>query len=118
VGRTLPARPPDPRADPARALSPAFTFKAEGDTTLVTWSMAGKNNLVGKMFCLVVNMDKTIGGVFERGFAHLDAVASAATKNDRLRPSRQVALPMGGVQCKPPHPALRAPLSRGDSSQR
>lgn len=53
-----------------------FTFKAQGDKTLVTWSMAGENNFIGKVFCLVMNMDKTVGGDFEKGLANLDTLVA------------------------------------------
>lgn len=58
-----------------------FTFKPEGDQTVVTWSMAGKNNFIAKAFCLFMNMDKMIGGQFENGLANLKSVAEAAAKN-------------------------------------
>jgi uncharacterized protein YndB with AHSA1/START domain len=57
-----------------------FQFKPEGDQTAVTWTMSGKNNLIGKAFCLVMNMDKTVGGDFERGLAQMKAAAEAAAK--------------------------------------
>jgi hypothetical protein len=57
-----------------------FTFKADGDSTLVAWSMSGKNNFIGKVFCLVMNMDKTVGGDFEKGLANLNTQASAAAR--------------------------------------
>jgi uncharacterized protein YndB with AHSA1/START domain len=44
-----------------------FTFKPEGDQTKVTWTMSGKNDFLGKAFCLFMNMDKMIGGDFEKG---------------------------------------------------
>jgi uncharacterized protein YndB with AHSA1/START domain len=52
-----------------------FTFKPEGEGTSVTWSMTGKNNFVGKAFCLFMNMDTMIGTSFEQGLASLKAVA-------------------------------------------
>ncbi len=52
----------------------AFTFKPDGDQTTVTWNMTGKNNFVGKAFCLFMNMDKMIGGQFEEGLANLKSV--------------------------------------------
>ncbi|MDL1871773.1 polyketide cyclase [Deltaproteobacteria bacterium PRO3] len=54
-----------------------FTFKPEGDKTLVTWSMFGKNNFMAKAMGLFMNMDKMIGGQFEKGLADLKAVAEA-----------------------------------------
>ena len=58
-----------------------FTFKAEGDRTAVTWSMFGHNNFIGKAVCLVMNMDKTLGGEFDKGLAAMKSVAETAAKN-------------------------------------
>lgn len=57
-----------------------LTFQAEGARTLVTWSMSGENNFVGKLFCLFINMDKTVGGDFEKGLANLNALVGSADK--------------------------------------
>jgi uncharacterized protein YndB with AHSA1/START domain len=51
-----------------------FTFKPEGDQTTVKWSMAGKNNFIGKCISVVMNCDKMVGGQFEQGFANLKAI--------------------------------------------
>lgn len=51
-----------------------FTFRPEGDKTLVTWSMSGKNNFMAKAVGLVMNMDKMIGGMFEKGLADMKAI--------------------------------------------
>ena len=58
-----------------------FTFKPEGDQTAVTWSMVGQNNFIGKAMCLVVNMDRMIGGQFEKGLAQMKAAAETAAKS-------------------------------------
>ena len=57
-----------------------FTFKPLGDATEVTWNMTGANDFMGKAFCLVMNMDKMVGGDFEKGLANMKAVAEAAQK--------------------------------------
>lgn len=57
-----------------------FTFKPQGDQTAVTWTMSGDNNFIGKAFSLFMNMDKMIGGDFEKGLAQMKAVAEAAPK--------------------------------------
>jgi uncharacterized protein YndB with AHSA1/START domain len=57
-----------------------FTFKPEGDRTAVTWAMTGTNNFIGKAMCLVVNMDRMIGGQFEKGLSDMKTVAEAAAK--------------------------------------
>jgi len=51
-----------------------FTFRPKGDKTLVTWSMSGKNNFMAKAVGLVMNMDKMIGGMFEKGLADMKAI--------------------------------------------
>jgi hypothetical protein len=58
-----------------------FTFKPESDQTAVTWSMTGKNNFIAKAVHLFVNMDKMVGGQFEKGLAQMKSVAEAASKN-------------------------------------
>jgi len=66
---------------PFRATNTAeFTFKPEGDQTIVTWSMAGKNNFMAKAFGLFMNMDKMIGGDFEKALANLKSATEAAPK--------------------------------------
>jgi hypothetical protein len=57
-----------------------FTFKPEGEKTTVTWTMDGKNNFIGKAFCLFMNMDTMIGSSFEKGLADLKAIAEAVEK--------------------------------------
>jgi hypothetical protein len=52
-----------------------FTFKPEGAQTVVTWAMAGSNNLTGKIFGLIMNCDTMVGGQFEQGLAKLKTVA-------------------------------------------
>jgi uncharacterized protein YndB with AHSA1/START domain len=54
-----------------------FTFVPTDGGTLVTWSMWGKNNLMGKMFGLIVDCDKMCGTQFEQGLENLrDVVGS------------------------------------------
>jgi hypothetical protein len=64
---------------PFASISTAeFTFRPEGDHTVVTWSMEGRNNFMAKAIHLVMNMDRMIGGQFEKGLAEMKAVAEAA----------------------------------------
>ncbi|HEV8722244.1 MAG TPA: SRPBCC family protein [Candidatus Binatia bacterium] len=66
---------------PFRATNTAeFTFKPEGNQTVVTWSMTGENNFMAKAFHLFMNMDKMVGGQFEKGLASMKSVAEAAPK--------------------------------------
>jgi hypothetical protein len=57
-----------------------FTFKPEGDKTTVSWSMSGDKNFMSKAFCLFMNMDKMVGGDFEKGLASLKSVVQVAAK--------------------------------------
>jgi hypothetical protein len=51
-----------------------FSFKEEGEQTIVTWSMSGKNNFVGKAMNMIMNCDKMVGGQFEKGLSNLKAI--------------------------------------------
>ena len=54
-----------------------FTFKPEGDKTVVTWAMYGKNNFMGKVTSMFFDCDKMCGPQCEKGLADLGAVAAA-----------------------------------------
>ena len=53
-----------------------FTFRPEGDRTVVTWSMFGEKNLLAKTFGIFMNMDKLIGDQFEKGLAQLGSATA------------------------------------------
>ena len=57
-----------------------FMFKSDGANTNVTWAMTGKNNFMMKAFSLVMNMDKLVGGDFEKGLSQLKSVVESAPK--------------------------------------
>jgi hypothetical protein len=68
---------------PCAALATTtFAIKPDGSGSVaVRWAMEGDNNLVAKLFGLLVNRDTMIGGDFEKGLASLKQVAEAeATK--------------------------------------
>ena len=52
-----------------------FTFKLERDQTAVTWAMTGKRKFMEKAVCLFMNMDKMVGGDFEKGLAKMKNIA-------------------------------------------
>jgi uncharacterized protein YndB with AHSA1/START domain len=54
-----------------------YTFKPEGKQTVVTWSMFGEKDFFSKVFCLFIDMDKVVGGDFEKGLAQMKAVTEA-----------------------------------------
>jgi uncharacterized protein YndB with AHSA1/START domain len=60
----------------ASVADTTFTFAPSGGGTKVTWAMGGKNDFMGKVMCVFMDMDKMIGKDFEKGLAQL-AAASA-----------------------------------------
>ena len=57
-----------------------FTFTPQGNQTVVTWRMNGDKNFIAKAFHLFVNIDKMVGGDFEKGLQQMKSVAEAAPK--------------------------------------
>jgi Polyketide cyclase / dehydrase and lipid transport len=53
-----------------------FRLKPEDGKTTVTWSMSGTKNFVAKGFSLLMNMDKMVGGQFEKGLQQLARAAN------------------------------------------
>ncbi len=50
-----------------------FTFKPDNaGGTLVTWTNSGYNDFIGRAVCLFMDMDKMMGGMFEKGFANMN----------------------------------------------
>jgi len=61
----------------ASTATAEFTFKPQGDQTVVTWSMTGGRNFMAKAVHLILNIDRLIGEQFEKGLAQMKAVAEA-----------------------------------------
>src|SRR5262249_51462751 len=60
-----------------------FTFAPAGGGTpgtRVTWAMDGENNFMAKAASMFMDMDKMIGGDFERGLSGLKTAAESAPK--------------------------------------
>ena len=57
-----------------------FTFKPEGDKTVVTWAMYGKNNYMGKLVSVFMDCEKMCGPPFEEGLAKLKALTEGSAK--------------------------------------
>jgi hypothetical protein len=55
-----------------------FTFAQTATGTKVTWAMDGTNNFMAKAFHMVMNMDKLVGGDFEKGLAAMKTNAERA----------------------------------------
>jgi polyketide cyclase/dehydrase/lipid transport protein len=66
---------------PFKATNTAeFAFRPEDDRTVITWSLAGRHNFLGKAVGLVMNMDRMIGGNFEKGLADLKRIAEGGSR--------------------------------------
>lgn len=57
-----------------------FAFKPEGEKTSVTWTMYGEQKFIGKLICMFMDMDKMVGGDFEKGLANLKGIVEADPK--------------------------------------
>lgn len=68
-----------------------FTFVPAGAGTKVTWAMDGRKNFMAKAFHMVMDMDKMVGGDFERGLIAMKAAAEAAAKANANAPTANVA---------------------------
>jgi len=55
-----------------------FRFEPSGAGVLVTWTMSGENNFIGKAVSLVMDCEKMIGPQFEKGLANLKQVSEAS----------------------------------------
>ncbi len=58
-----------------------FSFKPDGERTLVTWSMTGDKNFIAKAIHLAMSMDRMIGDQFDKGLAAMKTVAEAAPRS-------------------------------------
>jgi carbon monoxide dehydrogenase subunit G len=58
-----------------------FTLTPAGATTKVTWSMEGERNFGQKAAALFIDLEKLVGGDFERGLAAMKTVSEAAAKS-------------------------------------
>jgi hypothetical protein len=58
-----------------------FSFRPEGDRTVVTWSMTGEKSFVAKAIHLVLGVERMIGQQFEKGLAAMKTVAEAAPRS-------------------------------------
>lgn len=57
-----------------------FTFKPNGDQTVVTWTMTGNYNFVTKAVSLFMDCEKMCGPMFEKGLGDLKGLAEAEAK--------------------------------------
>ena len=52
-----------------------FTLQPQGNATVVTWAMHGPAPYFSKLLQVFCNMDRMVGGDFEKGLADLKAIA-------------------------------------------
>jgi hypothetical protein len=52
-----------------------YLLASNGSETTVTWKVAGKNNFMGRLVGVFMNIDKMVGGMFEKGLANLKNLA-------------------------------------------
>jgi carbon monoxide dehydrogenase subunit G len=57
-----------------------FSFAPDGTGTRVVWSMSGENDFLAKAVGIFVDMDKRIGGDFEKGLAALSTRSQAQAR--------------------------------------
>lgn len=54
-----------------------FVLRPEGNGTAVSWTMFGQNDFIGKAMCLVISMDKMLGGEMDKGLASIKGLVEA-----------------------------------------
>jgi hypothetical protein len=55
-----------------------FTLAPQAGGTQLSWAMYGPSPFVSKLMGLVMNMDRLIGGDFEKGLTNMQAVLEAS----------------------------------------
>ena len=58
----------------------AFSFKPDGNKTVVTWTMKGKHDVPTKIICVLIGVNKIVGDQFEEGLASLKKTVEEAGK--------------------------------------
>ncbi|MGZ5279155.1 MAG: SRPBCC family protein [Pseudobdellovibrionaceae bacterium] len=48
-----------------------MTITPAANGSLVKWSVTGENQFIGRLMCIFMDMDKMVGGSFEKGLARL-----------------------------------------------
>lgn len=51
-----------------------YLIRADGSGSIVTWRVTGKNNFIGRLMCVFMDMDKVVGSMFEKGLANLKRI--------------------------------------------
>jgi hypothetical protein len=54
-----------------------FKFEPEGAGTRVTWSMTGERPFLARAMCILFNVDKQVGEMFDKGLSNLATISAA-----------------------------------------
>ena len=54
-----------------------FTFKPEGNQTIVSWNFSGRHGFIAKAMCLIMNGKEMLGGELEKGLTQLQNVVQS-----------------------------------------
>jgi hypothetical protein len=65
---------------PQSPADTAFTFKPQGEGTLVTWTMSGERNFFERAVCTVLNMEKMVGDKYAEALANIKKIVEAKPK--------------------------------------
>jgi hypothetical protein len=57
-----------------------FVLRPQDSGTVVSWTIVGENDFIGKAMCLVISMDKMLGGEMEKGLASIKGLVEANIK--------------------------------------
>jgi uncharacterized protein YndB with AHSA1/START domain len=61
-----------------------FTIEPQPGGSRVAWTMTGRQSFMGKLFGLVMNPEKMVGGTFEKGLADLKRLVETAKEEASL----------------------------------
>ncbi len=57
-----------------------YLISPQGNQTSVTWKVTGRNSFPGRIICTFMNMDKRVGGMFEKGLSNLKNLVEKGAK--------------------------------------
>jgi len=74
-----------------------FTLKPAPGGVRVTWAMQGRNNVMSKTMSLFIDMDRMIGGDFEKGLADLKTLSEGEARAASAQPAPAQTTPAGAA---------------------
>lgn len=57
-----------------------FVLRPQDNGAAVSWTIFGENDFIGKAMCLVISMDKMLGGEMEKGLASIKGLVEVNNK--------------------------------------